>query len=178
MSLGIGGISASPLGTPVIDYSLIEEIVVTGSHVTSIEFTGLNLIGDGAYILHYNLTNPTGSTSYLRLYFNSDTTDANYYGQNFDANGAVISGARGNVPTIDNLTAGTSSMNRIIFSQIAGEEPRAMTQLNRLAPAGLKTGMDCVAWVTTNNVTIITLTASVASAIGIGSKFLLYKVKA
>lgn len=58
-------------------YEVVAEVALVAA-ATSIDITGLNLDADERYFIEYTFLGATGSTNTISLYFNSDTTDANY----------------------------------------------------------------------------------------------------
>lgn len=150
---------------------LVSSNVVSGSAVTSIDVTGLDINTDGTYDIEFEIVN-AGSTAFtLYLFFNGGTTAAGYYSQ-YNCNG---SGGRLNTPACGYVKASDRLLG---FGklQILGGYVTLYTCTIRGMGAAVDNetyAMSKVATVT--NLTQITLTASLASGIGVGSKFRVYK---
>ena len=171
---------ASSSATPIVygPYELLAESEVTGSAVTSIDFTGLTLDSDDELILVSDIVNDSGSTSAYSLYVNNDTTATNYYVQSLYSTSTTNTAARTNnsvyatVETSDKLLAETilkltASSYFIYQSNIVRRYGASDVSLQDIY---------CTKTATISSITQLTVSASVASSIGIGSKFWLFKV--
>lgn len=153
----------------------VSEVTVAGSAVTSVAFTGLDLSADKAYILIGSLNNPTLSNMTIRLYYNSDTTNSHYYMGVLWGGGGSVGNSAGNDASFGDYNAGFSGNFYAVITALPDGKPYAnMTEITHTN--------DCYQNIfghirnNTENVTRIDLTASVASSIAIGSKFILFKV--
>ena len=146
--------------------------VVSGSAATTLTVSGLDLTTDQEYLVVIDMKNAAGSTSQMSLYYNGDTTDANYkrsYGTN------IGNGAENNA-RIGGFTA----------SEIGYIEAKLRLDLNG-RPALMFTGhrstttptvlsqYQSTYWTTIANVTQLTLSSSVASGLAVGTKMTVYK---
>lgn len=158
-----------------IDYKgLLAEYEVTGSARTSIDFSGLDINTHKSYRIEIELYVASGAPA-IYCFVNNDTVLTNYYFQIWGGNAAAFTGARANNPTIQsigiagnhtcNLTCirsnGTPTFTGIYSSQLG------------TTPIGYSVLMYKTSTVT--NITQLTFTSSVASAIGIGSKIRIYR---
>lgn len=153
----------------------IVDEVVTGSAVTSIDITGLDLDAAKCYMIVFRTQNPTGSGAYMRLYFNGDTTATNYWRQFVEASAAVVTGTRGNDPTIGYSSAGVETLLIGFLARETGK-PKYISMGTRDEQSTLMIFNGAMDWVTENNVTRITFTNLVANTIGIGSRVMIFRV--
>jgi len=172
-----------PLGTDVssdeLTFGTWEKIVdttVSPSAVTTITVTGLDLDAAKAYILLFRVTNPTGSTSNISLYYNNDTTATNYYRQSLYGTSTTVGASRINDGVISDVLAGQEANLLIWIYRDPAGYVRAMPFENSRDPASLLLRMLFHIWVTKANVTRIDLTASVTGSIGVGSNLIIFKV--
>lgn len=71
---------ATPTITNDFRYQLLGDITVSGSAVTSVDFTGLNMKMGEEYLLVSTIYNPNGSSGVsYSLLFNGNNTETNYY---------------------------------------------------------------------------------------------------
>lgn len=156
--------------------SLLAEYEVTGSAVTSIDFSGLDINTHKSYRVEMELVNATASLANIYSFINGDTTLTNYYSQYAYANGTGLSGSRVNTPQLTQMTASQSSSlyvcnitrsNGYPFLHTVGSFNDAST-IQTLQNITKKTA-------TVTNITQLTFTASVASSIGVGSKIRIYR---
>lgn len=156
---------------------LIAEYVVTGSAVTSVNFSGLDINSHKSYRVEIELTNPSTTISMsLQMFINGDITTTNYYSQ------ALYSGGSNLVTSSSNTSAITSAdyVNRNVSSTInlmlVNGYSRATSMTSR---QGSSTGdLYSMAYgkvSTVSNITQLTFTSSVASGIGVGSKIRIYR---
>lgn len=152
----------------------IAEYEVTGSAVTSIDFTGLDINAHKSYRIELEaIDGATGSD--ISLYVNGDTTATNYYHQYIYANGASVSSGRANNPTVVAIISGTNSSSVINVLRVNGY-PHILSLINRSGSSTIeliqrtiqKTG-------TVTNITQLTFTSNVANGIGVGTKVRIYR---
>lgn len=148
----------------------VAEFTVTGADATDITISGLDLDTDGEYVVTFDLDNGSGSTMNLSLFYNGDTTAANYYTQVMSANGSTAAAARANNAILSAVAAGHSCSGEMTIRPNFDGRPQCRSNVSR------GHGSDCV-WITSShthqtvgNVTSLTLNSSVASALSIGSK--------
>jgi len=113
-----GGVGATQLATDAVETAKIKDAAVTaaklaagvggalqlvetktlGAGATTISFTGLDIGTDGRYFFMADIKDT--SASWLKINFNTDTTDTNYYAQANAFTNTTISGSRNNNPKI------------------------------------------------------------------------------
>jgi len=152
--------------------ALVWEKIITGSAVTSVTTNGeVTLDGNvhGGYEFEWSIVNTSGLTSTYRMYYNNDTTNANYY---YNAqlaargNDAVILGAPAVVTGVTTIGAGKI----VLVNGIVGA---LYTGLHHNYDWGAIYTHYKIATIT--NLTRIDITSSIASGIGINSRFRLWR---
>lgn len=151
-------------------YSLIAEHVVSGSAVTSIDIAGLDINAHNGYRIEIEIAG--GVSTALSMYINGDTTPTNYYQETLQATGATVGSSNNNNAVI---TSGAYAFIKGAMALIGG-----IMRYTGTAIVGTTTGMyvynkSLGKTASVANITQITLIASVASAIGIGSKVRIYR---
>ena len=160
----------------MLGYQLIADTTVSGSAVTSIDFTGLNITKDDDYMLVSEVTNPTSTTSVF-LFANANTTQTNYYKQHIIVDGAGLYAARTNNANVFDVAVGSKSL---AFTKIKLTNSGYIVTQNDTNYYYTTTTPQSLMYYTTStftatSITQLTITASVANGIGIGSRFQLYK---
>jgi hypothetical protein len=154
----------------------VATVNVTGSAVSSVSVTGLDLAADGAYMVLVGFANPAGSLSAYRLFYNSDTALSSYYRQSLASNHTSNNSARGNVADILEAEASAGVMATIWIATDGSGRARAVAHASRHNPSSIIMQLMAHAWTTVDNVTSLQLASSVANAIGVGSYMRVYKV--
>jgi hypothetical protein len=172
-------IADSTIASGKLAFGMLEKIAdteVTGSAVTTVSFTGLDLDSAKAYIIIAKFTNPTINTTEYKLYFNGDTTDTNYYYQYILADGATVSSGRSNSSRYLGVEAG----EEVIGFGTTQRDPAGYVKSSifeaRRDPATVLILQTAHTWLTQANVTQMDFTSSVAGAIGVGSRIMIFKV--
>lgn len=158
---------------------ILAEYTVTGSAVTSIDFTGLDINLHKSYRIELELINATASLVLFYMFVNGDTTNTNYW-SNYSARdhsttGSSVLGVSINNAQVGSIIASSNSMFTINLSNVNGE-PNAnfIGKRNATITPSFNVGiMSKIA--TVANITQLTFKASVASSIGIGSKIRIYR---
>lgn len=157
-------------------YTLLAESTVTGSAVTTVTFSGLNVgVGDELLLVGDLIGSGNGA---IRLYTNSNTTNTNYYRQRLTASSTTVSAVRINDPSV----CGVATSARTFFSTgIKLTNNSYITYQTCTSESYSGSGivlenMYGTSTFTATSITRLDITASVASAIGIGSRFWLYKI--
>lgn len=146
------------------------------ANATDITITGLDLDADKAYMIICTIKNPQGSNSGIYLYYNNDTTIANYTQQWLRADNTTITAQRQNQPYFVYVHAGQNVLvTGFIMRSPDGYPIEVLFNADNVT-AGMRIFNRVVFWNNTNNVTRIDIHALVANAIGIGSKLLIFKV--
>jgi hypothetical protein len=157
--------------------SLVTASTVAGAAVTSVTLSGLDLSTDKCYLLLVSLGNPTGSASIARLQYNGDTTAGNYFRRYMTTRGAA---GGDNTADLSQVAAGGRWVAYIWIRRDLDGRPVARVSSALHTPGSILGTQDLQDFVhihnDTTNVTSITINASVASSIAIGSELKLYKV--
>lgn len=155
--------------------NLLAEYEVTGSAVTQIDFTGLDIKTHKSYQIEVEIINPTASSTSLKFCINGDTTNTNYYTQEIVAGSTSLSAQRSNAPYIGYTLAGKYGYSNGFISLVNGylkaniyENRHDATSVNIAQYSIVKTA-------TVTNITQITLISTIANAIGVGSKVRIYR---
>lgn len=162
------------------DFEKIAQVIVTGSAVTDIDFAGLDLDADSLYQLEVYCVPGTTGGHVVGLYYNADTTAANYQTQL----GYVVGGSSGgllqsaaSVFSTNTLAATTEPFSFTAkIMKAAGSKPNA-----RASGVSIDTGgapyisEHAHRWNSTANVTALKLRNSISSGFGIGSFARLYR---
>lgn len=163
------------LGFPLEhEMALITDQILT-SAVTTITILGLDLDAHGAYLLYLSPRNQQGSNSSIYIYFNNDTTLTNYYFQYLLAIGGSRSSNRLNQSFIGHVNANSVSFTEAII-MANPVDTRWHARIGRRPASSIELELVSGAWVSSVNVTRIDITASVANALGIGTRIMLFKV--
>lgn len=156
--------------------SLVASASVAGSAATSLSLSGLDLDAHGRYIAYMVMKNATASNAVLSLYYNSDTTDANYWRQAFNANNAILSASRANDAAIVTLVSSVNLSGKLEIAKDIDGNPRANTSFGRDAPSSVRIDMTAHVWTGSANVTGLRITSSIANALAVGSYIKVYKL--
>jgi len=156
----------------------VDEVIVAGSAVTQVDFTGLDIGKDNEYLLVSDWYNPTGSTANCTLYINDDTTLTNYWQQQLLANGTSVASGRANASYYSFVGAGTRTLT-ISKIKLANSG-----YFNAQSTSAFKYGGSSIyidknyhsKTATVTSITKLNITSTVASQIGINSQFELYKL--
>ncbi len=150
---------------------------VAGAAATTLTMSALDLDADTSYLVQIVLSNATASFSTISLYYNSDTTATNYDSVVAIFRGATLTGARANTGRFIDLTGNRDAAG---FARISKDFPEKVNarfdgrnDITTLMEGHSNTHM----WRTAaTNVTGITLSSSVASALAIGSFMRVWKL--
>ncbi len=157
---------------------LVTSGTLTGA-ATSLDFTGLDLEAAGFYdIIISQKTGGAAGWDSLSMFYNGDTTTTNYYNQYIDVTHATITGARANAASVIGYYTGVPAFTSIRIAKIAGEPPTAMANVCSRPDSNIYFKQQTHTWVTTTNVTQITLTATEANGFDTGTKYWIFKTTA
>jgi len=144
-------------------------------NTTTITITGLDINTDKFYLLLFKTKNPTATDSHYYLFVEGDLTIANYYNQYIAGSGTTVSAARASGPSIIYVATGERGFCAIWLIRDPDGYPRYYSSITRYPGASItnvsRTGSKTA---TVINITRIDLQASVADAIGAGSKLIIY----
>lgn len=180
--------SPSPYGNIIGDGSLtsaklnfgtFEKITTTTVGVggaTSISFTGLDLDTDRVYyIILSSKNNGVGNTD-IKLEYNGDTTNTNYYIQQLWADNANVGGARANAASICNFNNSTDNIITFWICRDVSGYPRCISNSNSRAPNGILRDEFFHVYNVVANVTSIQLIAGAANGFAQDTKAHIFKV--
>jgi len=157
------------------DPLLLAEFEVTGTALTSINFSGLDINTHKSYRIEIELINPLASSPNIYLFVNGDTTVTNYDSQHTIFSTSA-SASRPNSSLLTTMVASQlmkTILNVSIVDDVASYivsslSPTSSTTVNSTSGSGRKTA-------TVANITQLTFTASISNTIGIGSKIRIYR---
>ena len=158
----------------------VDEVIVAGSAVTSVNFT--TDMGKGnEYMLVSDWTKPSSGSANLRIYINDNTTSTNYYLQGLLALSTTVAGFRGNhseLVGIDNTRPNAFSIAKLKLAN-SGYFNVQVDNIENMTSSGsdiyiMKKRISST--FTISSITKLSIVASVASYISIGSRFELYKL--
>lgn len=157
--------------------NLLFVYVVTGSNVTTVSIPNLDILTHKDYRIELDLKNATTTASTIKMYSNNDVTPANYASQTLYSTGTAVptslATADAVVGVIDissrclinaNLSLSTDGYLRWSSSCARGTMTASALSQN----SGLKKAIIL-------NLTNLTITASVASSIAIGSTIRIFR---
>ena len=149
--------------------TLAGEFIVTGSAVTAMTVSGLSLQRDLRYRIEVEIAGVSGTPS-IALTYNADTTATNYDNQAFETAGGTSGGGRANSSTLlGSIVTDTISLDGAIRIN-AEAKPRCIYEYSAGDTTAVKRGQGVHTWRTgSTDVTSLTITSSVALAIGVGS---------
>ena len=159
-------------------YELLADITVELAPVTNVDITGLNIGKGDEVVLVSSLNNVIANTLEARLFINGNTTVSNYYVQRIYAMSTTVGAGRLNSSTAiinDNIDT-TLAITKIKLAN--GGFFVCQSQNSRKIGTGSLLLDD---WYVTSTFTVTSITSlriasSLTNAIGIGSRFQLYKI--
>lgn len=157
---------------------LLADIIV-GTAVTSVDITGLNIGKDDELLLVASTTNPTASYNDISLYINSNTTATNYYRQMLRGESTTVSVARsnssifsGNNPSWGSISIVNLKLTNSGYFVFQSHFTRDIGVANEIEIFELYGTTTFII----SSLTSIRLQGNITNAIGIGSRFQLYKI--
>jgi hypothetical protein len=169
------------IGTPeIVNVSgsqvLLGTATVAGAAATTLTVSALDWSAYTAFQVISKVKNATGSNSNISIYYNADTTATNYHRQLHYGNGTSSQASRGNDGVIFTMLASASANFQARITEDLDGKPRVIASANSGNTTGMYHYAAASQWVTASNVTSITLFASVASSLAIGSTFSVYGI--
>lgn len=157
--------------------TLVDTVTAAGGE-TALTMSGLDLAADGSYILQVVLKNATASLAVISCFFNGDTTATNYDTVNVQAKvGASFTPAYTNAATFGVLNASSSLVGQAFVCNDLGGKTSADWSQRSGETTAIEQRWGVMMWRTAANVNSITLSASVASSMAVGSYFKVFKVE-
>ncbi len=157
--------------TSAIQNSLLAEYVVSGSAVTSIDFSGLDINTHKSYRAEVELVNGTASSADIYCFFNGNTTLTNYYSQLLQSNTSTTTSIRLNKASVFSLTA-SSIVNGVV---IVLPKIAIAQSIRNIGSTIMHETYSMAKTIPESNITQLTFTSSATSAIGVGSKIRIYR---
>lgn len=158
-------------------YELLADTTISTA-VTSVDISSLTLGKSDEIILVSDIVNTSASTSTYSLYFNNNTTATNYYAQRLTADNTTVNSARtNNALMVDQVASGKTLIESAIKLANSGYIVAQHNSAEAYSGSGiiLNDYYETTTF-TATSITQLTITASVTNAIGIGSRFQLYRI--
>ena len=165
---------AAPSGGGAMSY--VGGAEVTGSAATELEVTGLDLNADELYFIEFKIQSAAGTNPMVALYYNSDTTAANYYNQAQASDGGSTYSGRSNNGTLVQLLTGTDSVGwGRLYSEIDGN-PVMHVSFTQGEFAAQRVFEAAHTWNSTANVTSFKLVHPNAGGLAVGTRIRVWKL--
>lgn len=160
---GVGGVGMTLLGSATL-----------GSAASIITVSGLSLNAYKSFFVVFSLKNATASASNISLVFNGDTTAANYARQGMSVANTNASPSRGADSIVDSLPVSECSVGDIRI--VADPDGRARAYFTSVRDSAANITWRCagIRWTTAADVTSISLSSAVASALAAGCRLDVY----
>lgn len=159
-------------------YTLVQDILVE-SATTSVTFSGLNYTAADDLLLVSDVNNTAAGANYY-ININGNNTQTNYYTQLIEASGSSVTSSRLNLPLIASIETSSYGLN-IVKLKLTNSN-YFVSQSNSIRKYGTSTNVlnefNATSTFTATTITSLTVTAGTTNAIGIGSRFRLYKLNA
>lgn len=163
----------------LVDYTpaLLDEQEVTGSDVTTVTFTGLDMNSHKSYRIEIDHLPDASSDTEIAMYANNDTTATNYYFQQILGQATTVTGARSNAASITSTIA--NSRNYIVVN--LGYGTGLFVHAQAISNRSVGSGVDFLSrhWskssAISTNLTRLDFTADQASGIRVGSIIRIYR---
>jgi len=156
----------------------VVETEVTGTAVTSIDITGLDLDAAKAYYIIFRTGNPTATANRISIFYNNDTIPGNYFNQYIWASGTGLSASRLNNGEVCIADAGQYAMFEGLLIRDSNASPRAIVRVSETYPDAVRLLMRTHIWTVETNVTTVTFSGSQANGLGVGTRVIMFKVSA
>jgi len=143
---------------------------------TTVSFTGLDLEGDGGYLLFSVIKNPTSSSGNVRIFFNGDTITTNYWTQVVGGYGSTANVSRTNDTVFMGSVAGTTNFGVAYILKTIGSKTICFSWFSQNTGGSIENKLNIIEWQNTSNVNSIDITHSVSNGIGAYSNFKLYRI--
>lgn len=157
--------------------NLIKDIIVSGSAVTQVDLTGLNIQKGELYEMVTTIIGADAGGPNMFMTFNANGTLSNYYSQHVTANSTTVNGARNNSPFVSDIAI-TDGVKVKTYIKLSNDGhivaiSKATRAYNKTTPILRDTVITST--YTASSITQISWVVG-TNGIGIGSRFQLYKV--
>lgn len=160
------------------ELTLLEDIIVSGSAVTQVDISGLNIGKGEEIVLVCDFVNTSGTSGSYFLFVNTNYTNTNYWKQYLFADSTSVVSARANNAQFAYCENGqksyASSKIKLTNSGYLIYQSSSIREYSSVNPRIFE--FYGTSTFTTTNITSIRISSEVANGIGIGSRFQLYKV--
>lgn len=155
--------------------TLLAEYEVTGSAVTSVQFTGLDINTHKSYRIEADLVLGPSGASTLFMYANNNVVVTDYYSQYLQGDASTISAARENNPAVCDITGGRAGF--VAFLAPFNNQFISKIQSHYIGTSAVNTVVrtQTAPRYTNENLTKLTFASTVVQGIGVGSKFRIYR---
>jgi len=151
-------------------HSLLAEFEVTGSAVTSLTVSDLDINKHKSYRIEF--THPNSGTATVEMFVNGDTTSTNYNSQQLTVLSTSVAGSRSNSGRIASYGIAATQIDLNVVGSYA-----MATSVNAYNASG-NISLSTRAWMksaTVTNITSVTFQASLASGLVVGTKVRIYR---
>lgn len=156
--------------------TLLGSDTVVGAAATTMTVSGFDISDYQELILVGKLKNATGSNTSISLYYNSDTTATNYHRQTHTVDHSTTTGNQGNDGVMFVVVAsGLGNFDANVALDVDGKARASGVACEGVGVAIIGRSFWHL-WTTAAAITSITLSASVASSLDVGSTFTVYGI--
>lgn len=153
-----------------------------GAQATSIDFTSLDINTDGIYLFCVDLISNAAADYYVNLYVNNDTTNGNYYSEEYGASGSTGAVQSDNQPAAVFMRSSANTARSFAWIWVirsaggyfhfmtTGSTYDSTNRMNLRNFAGTKSSA------TVANITQLTFTSAQANGLATGSTITMYKL--
>lgn len=156
--------------------SQLEEYIVSGNPLTSYTFANLDIKTHKAYRIEIDYINGTALGYNQIIYVNDDSVNTNYYAQILLSSGATTSSSSGSLPQVGGVDSSSRSKITINVSMSEDGYVRYSSICNGGTMIAPKIYNICgLRKVSVLNVTSLTISATQALGIGVGTRFRIFR---
>lgn len=142
---------------------------ITGSPAQSLVLTGLDLFTDKSYYCTFALKDASGTAAVMSVFYNNDTTPANYERQNTIETGSSVFTGRANNSQIAQFAASAQMSGTITLLGDVDGKPRAMLTINNGPVSSLIRIDSVLSYNQVANLTSLTISSTSANGLAAGS---------
>lgn len=157
--------------------TLLGTATVAGAAATTLTMSSLDLSAWKAFYVVLSIKNASGlSAPNISLYYNGDTTAANYARQSVSISNASVAATRGADAIVDSLAVSEHITAHFTITNDLTGKPRANYWGNRDTTTQLTMRLVNTYWSSATNITSITISSSTASCLAIGTTFSVFGI--